>query len=148
MTTFSISQVVVTAITLSASFAYADVEPLIHDSGDMQQPVLIAQQTSPDKPGASSKDMEKQMQPMQEHMQSMREHMKMMHETGGCMMMGPMARGDQPGAGKPERGMGCRMMMGANPGHRQEMLEQRMDMMQMMMDQMMQNLEAAQAKPK
>jgi TolA-binding protein len=135
---------------------------------------VVAQQTDSRKPQASSQESDKQwaqmqehmkqMQTqmekihkttdpkerqklMQEHMQSMREHMKMMHGAGGCMMMGMMARGDQSGTGKPDRGMNCGMM-DADPSHRQETLEQRMDMMQMMMDQMMQHEEATQAKPK
>jgi hypothetical protein len=40
------------------------------------------------------------------------------------------------------------MMKGGDPGRGQEMMEQRMDMMQMMMEQMLQHQEEAQAKPK
>lgn len=156
------------------SLAYA-ADP---SSGDFTAPdssLVIAQQTDSAKPKASAQEKDKhwaqmqehikQMQTqmekihkttdpkerqklMQEHMQTMREHMKMMHNTGGCMMMDPMARSNQPGAGKPESSMDCGMMRGADSSQRQDMLERRVDMMQMMMDQMMRHQEATQAKPK
>lgn len=136
----------------------------------------FAQQSESTTPGASKQDMDKRWQQMQEqmkqmhtqmeqiqkskdpkererlmqeHMQSMREHMDMMHDTGGCMMMGPMERADQGGATRSERGgMGCGMMMESDPKRREQLLERRMDMMQMMMEQMMQHQEAMQQKQK
>jgi hypothetical protein len=58
---------------------------------------------------------------MQEHMQTMQENMQTMHGMGGPMMMG-----GKPGATGPG-------MMGGDPKQRQEMMEKRIDMMQMMM---------------
>lgn len=96
-----------------------------------------------------SKDPKEREKLMQEHMQSMREHMNMMHDTGGCMMMDPMGRADQGDSTRSERGgMGCGMMMESDPKHREQLLEGRMDMMQMMMEQMMQHQEAMQQKQK
>ena len=78
---------------------------------------------------------------MQEHMQTMQENMKAMHGMGGPMMMG----GDRHGG----------MAMGAHKGmadgdmmKHHDMMEKRMDMMQMMMEQMVQHQKAQETTPK
>ncbi len=70
---------------------------------------------------------------LEEHMQTMQAQMKNMQGMGGGMMQGMMGgnmQGGMPGDG---------MMMGRDPKGRGEMTEKRMDMMQMMMEQMMQH---------
>ena len=164
------------AMALTISIAYAgDEHETLHPDRDAK--LIVAQQTSPDVPDPSGKDMEEQMQKMQEHMkemqaqmekirqttdpkerqrlmqehmQGMREQMKMMQGMGGCMMMRGMMGGRQQGTATPGKkgSMDCPMMKGGDPGRGQEMMEQRMDMMQMMMEQMLQHQEEAQAKPK
>lgn len=77
---------------------------------------------------------------MDAHMQAMQDHMKKMRDMGGPMMKG---------------GMHDRMMMGGKNGgvtnddvaKMQEMMNTRMDMMQMMMEQMMQHDQAMEAMP-
>lgn len=75
---------------------------------------------------------------MHEHMQAMQENMKAMHSMGGPMMAGMM--GSKPGT----KGPGA---MGGDPKQQQEMLGQRMDMMQMMMEQMLQHDHAMESMP-
>lgn len=78
---------------------------------------------------------------MQEHMQAMQESMKAMHGMGGGMMRGG---GEQSG-----------MAMGAKKGGMKDgdmmkhhaMMENRMDMMQVMMEQMMQRDQVMQQMP-
>lgn len=61
----------------------------------------------------ATSDPKERQQLMRDHMQSMQDNMKMMHGMSGPMTMGDMMK-------------------------RHAMMEQRMDMMQMMMEQMMQ----------
>ena len=69
---------------------------------------------------------------MQEHLQTMQENMKAMHGLGDPMMMsGPK--------GGP--------MMSGDPTQREEMMEKRMDMMQMMREQMMQHTQMMESMP-
>ena len=79
----------------------------------------------------ATSDPKERQKLMQEHMQSMQENMKAMHGMGGPMMMadkkGGMTEGD--------------MMK------RHEMMEKRVDMMQMMMEQMMQHNQAIESMP-
>lgn len=71
---------------------------------------------------------------MQEHMQTLQENMKAMRSMGGPMMRRDrMAPSDKMGAGTS----------GGDMKMRQEKMEKRMDMMQMMMEQMMQRDAAA-----
>jgi len=72
-----------------------------------------------------ARDPDKRDQLTEEHMQSMQEGMKMMKGMGGGMMMSK---------GKP---------MGDDMRTRMDMMEQRIEMIQMMMDQMMQSREQA-----
>ena len=65
---------------------------------------------------------------MQEHMQTMQENMKSMRGMGGGMMMGMMGGGQKGG---PMMG-GNLDMTGDDMMKRHEMMEKRMDMMQMM----------------
>ena len=78
---------------------------------------------------------------MQEHMQAMQENMKTMHGMGGPMMMGSGQRGGMMMGGK-KGGMTEGDMM-----KRHEMMEKRIDMMQMMMEQMMQRDQAMESMP-
>lgn len=73
---------------------------------------------------------------MQEHMQSMQENMKMMRNMGGPMMMGSGQSGGMTAMGRQKDMAGGEMMQ------RQAMMEKRMDMMQMMMEQMLQHDQA------
>ncbi len=120
-------------------------------------PMVSAQEKAPPAKPAMSMDMDKQMPQMQEnmkkmqqqmeklratsdpkerqklmqeHMQTMQENMKAMRGMNGPTMMGMM--GSKPGA----TGHG---MMGGDPKQQQEMMGRRMDMMQMMMEQMIQH---------
>jgi len=77
---------------------------------------------------------------MQEHMQAMQENMKAMRGMDGTMMMGSGKPGDKAMGGH-EHKAGAAMM-----GHHGRM-ERRMDMMQMMMEQMMQHDQAMQSMP-
>jgi len=87
---------------------------------------------------------------MDEHTKAMQEGMQMMRGMGGGMMqgmkMGEMMEGGmtskapKDGAGKPGMGRGAPM----SP----EMMERRMDMMQMMMEQMMQHQKALEGAPR
>jgi len=77
---------------------------------------------------------------MSEHMQAMQEGMKSMRGMGGGMMQGMMGQAPKDGTAKPGTGRGVPM----SP----EMMERRMDMMQMMMEQMMQRQKALEGAPK
>jgi len=78
---------------------------------------------------------------MQAHMQAMQENMKMMRGMGSPMMKG----------GGEHGGMMMRDMKGGmtegDMMKRHAMMEQRMDMMQMMMEQMMQHDQAMESMP-
>ncbi len=81
-----------------------------------------------------TKDPKERQKLLQEHWQTMHEGMGMM----GGMGMGPGSRGGGMGMGYGPRGCPA----GATPeatACRQNMMERRMDMMQMMMDQMMEH---------
>ena len=86
----------------------------------MQQQVAKLRATS---------DPKERQKLMREHMQTMQENMKTMRGMGGPMMMG----------GGP--------MAGMDPKNQQEMMGHRMDMMQMMMEQMMQHDQAMDSMP-
>ena len=86
----------------------------------------------------AAKDPQKRQKLMTEHMQSMRDSMKTMHAMGGGMMGKkgePMMEGSGDSGGAP---MGKMMMK------RHKMMEDRMDMMQMMLEQMMEHESAEQ----
>ncbi len=130
-------------------------------AAELDARLILAQQSEPPKGDASAQEMDKRMQQMQEHMKqmhaqmeklqkttdpkerqklmeehmkAMREHMSMMRDLGGCHMMGGQAAG-----GRADASMGCGAVHAVDPKRRQEMMEGRMDMMQMMMEQMMQH---------
>ena len=87
----------------------------------------------------------------EERQQAMAEHMKTMHENmmaGKAMMMGESMGCPMMKDGMMDKG-GMGMMGGmpdgaapANPAERMQTMEKRMDMMQMMMEQMMRRQEA------
>lgn len=87
-------------------------------------------------------DPEKRDKLLQEHRQSMQEGMQMMRGMGGGMMNGMMGKG----GGGMMQGGGMHQGGGKTPcgdkDMRHRMMEQRLDMMQMMMEQMMQHQEA------
>ncbi|OGA16545.1 MAG: hypothetical protein A3I63_11715 [Betaproteobacteria bacterium RIFCSPLOWO2_02_FULL_66_14] len=78
---------------------------------------------------------------MQEHMQAMQENMKTMRGMGGPMMKGSGEHGGMMMGGK-KGGMKDGDMM-----KHHAMMESRMDMMQMMMEQIMQRDQAMQSMP-
>jgi hypothetical protein len=85
-------------------------------------------------------DPVKRQKLMQEHMQTMQESMKAMGGTSG-----PMMKGDGRGGGMA---MGGPYNMAAGDiDQRQQLMERRMDMMQMMMAQMMQHDQMMQPVP-
>lgn len=97
-------------------------------------------QAQMDKIRATSDPQERQKL-MQEHMQSMQDNMKMMHGMSGPMMMGadqatPMKLADKKST----------MTQGDMMKHHTAMT-QRMDMMQMMMEQMMQRSQVMESMP-
>src|ERR1035437_3481354 len=75
---------------------------------------------------------------MQEHMQSMQENMKAMRGMGGPMMMGSGQPGGMPMGDHKD-------MKGGDMMKHHDMMEKRMNMMQMMMEQMMQHQSAQEA---
>ncbi|MBI5910068.1 MAG: hypothetical protein HY848_08960 [Betaproteobacteria bacterium] len=77
---------------------------------------------------------------MQEHMQTMLENMKAMRGMGGPMMMG----GAQPGGTAKD---GHKHAAGGDMMQHHATMEKRMDMMQMMMEQMMQHDQAMESMP-
>jgi len=77
---------------------------------------------------------------MQEHMQTMQENMKTMRGMGSPMMMGGGQRGGMAMDGHKD-------MAGGDMMKHHEMTEKRMDMMQMMMEQMMQHDQIMQGMP-
>ena len=87
-------------------------------------------------------DPEKRDKLLQEHRQSMQEGMQMMRGMGGGMMKGMMGEGggDMMQGGGMHQGGGKMSCDDKDMRHR--MMEQRLDMMQMMMEQMMQHREA------
>jgi hypothetical protein len=78
-----------------------------------------------------AKDAKERQKLMQEHMQTMQEQKKDMRAMGGGMMMGMMG----------ERGRGTPGSSGQDPAAREKMMQDRMDMMQMMMEHMMDQMQ-------
>jgi hypothetical protein len=89
----------------------------------------------------ATSDPKERQKLMQEHMQSMQENMKEMHGMGGSMMMSGDQRG---GVAKDDH---KDMAKGGMMKHH-DMMEKRMDMMQMMMEQMVQHQKAQETTPK
>jgi hypothetical protein len=86
----------------------------------------------------ATRDPKERQRLMQEHMGSMHEGVQALRPSGGAMMhmMGcQMMKENEKAAGRT-----CPMMPGSKgkgaPGERMDMMEKRMDMMQMMMEQM------------
>ncbi len=82
-----------------------------------------------------AKDPAERQQLMQAHMQMMRDTMSMMDG----MKMGMMGGGQEMGMGMKGQGKG--QAKAGNPMHRDQMMEERMGMMQMMMEQMLERQE-------
>ncbi len=162
-----------TSILISAIVACALSAPIVSAQERVPTPAKPGMQMDMDKQMPQMQDNMKKMQQqmekigattdpkvrqklMQEHMQTMQENMKTMRGMGGPMMMGSGERGGM-GMGGQKGGMG----MGGQKGDtamggqksadvtggdvkaRQETMEKRMDMMQMMMEQMIQRDQAA-----
>ena len=135
----------IAACALSAPIAFAQTAPAkpAMSMGDKPMPAvdenMKKMQQQMDKIGTTTDPKERQKL-MQVHMQTMQENMKAMRAMGD-----PMPMDDKKGGGK----MGG-MMGGKKDGDlkdRQEMTEKRMDMMQMMMEQMMKRDQAMQPMP-
>ena len=122
---------------VSAQEKSAPAKPAMSMDMDKQMPQMQekmkAMQGQMDKIRKTTDPKERQKL-MQEHMQAMQENMKSMRSMGGAMMMGGkkdgMASGDHKG------------MAGGDMMKHHSMMENRMDMMQMMMEQMMQRDQA------
>ena len=152
---------VLTAVTLSVPAAFAVDE---HHPDKDKKPAPAAN-AAPPKPAAvkgadmgqmrdNMKKMREQMDKMQKttdpkerqklmqaHMQTMMESMKTMHSMGGPMMMGGGQHGGMA-MGDKTAGMKDGDMM-----KHHEMMGNRVDMMQMMMEQMMQHEHAMESMP-
>lgn len=94
----------------------------------------------------ATSDPKERQKLMQEHMRAMQDGMGMMRGMGGPMMMG-MGGGQKGAMGAGQKGGMGPGMMGGDPKQRQEMMERRMDMMQMMMEQMMQHQQMMHSAP-
>jgi hypothetical protein len=90
-----------------------------------------------------ARDPKERQRLMQEHMQAMHEHMRTMQSMGSAMMMG-MTNASRGGVG-PAPGPGTGEA--SETSRRMAMMECRMDMLQMMMDQMMQRDQMRQPVP-
>ena len=88
----------------------------------------------------ATSDPQERQKLMQEHMQAMQENMEAMHGMGGPMTMGSGQPGGMAMGGKKKMASGDMMQHYA-------MMEKRMDMMQMMMEQMMQHDQATASMP-
>jgi hypothetical protein len=122
----------------------APAMPAMSEDMEKQMPKMQANmekmQQQMEKIGTTTDPKERQKL-MQEHMQTMQENMKTMRGMGGPMMKGEgkpggMMMGDKKGS-----------MKDSDMKKRQEMTETRMDMMQMMMEQMMKRDEAMKPMP-
>ncbi|WP_342116765.1 hypothetical protein [Pseudoduganella sp. OTU4001] len=88
----------------------------------------------------AAKDPHERHRLMQEHMETMREGMQALRPAGGgAMQMMGCSMMKEPAAGDKDDAKPCPMMGDARPkpqGERLDAMEKRMDMMQMMMEQM------------
>lgn len=129
---------------VSAQEKSAPAKPAMGMDMDKQMPQMQekmkAMQGQMDKIHKTTDPKERQKL-MQAHMQAMQENMKMMRGMGSPMMKG----------GGEHGGMMMRDMKGGmtegDMMKRHAMMEQRMDMMQMMMEQMMQHDQAMESMP-
>jgi hypothetical protein len=97
--------------------------------------------------GMKMEKMQEKMKKMQEHMQSMQEGMKMMGRMGGGMKGGDMmakAKKDQGESMMEDGGADKGGMMGGMMMMKHKKMEDRMDMLQMMMEQMIEHEKAEQ----
>lgn len=142
-TSILISAIVACALSapiVSAMERHAPAGPAMNMDMDKQMPQM---QESMKKLQAQmdrihrTKDAKERQRLLQQHMQAMQENMQMMRGMGGPTM-GTMD--GKPGAMVPGMTDGDTMK-------RQEMTEKRMDMMQMMMEQMMQRDQAKESMP-
>ena len=132
----------------SASGAPA-MNPAMDTQSPKMPPSMEKMQQQMEKIRAATDPTERQKL-MQEHMQTMKENMKAMRDMGRMGGMGGMGGAAMKGAGKPgEMGMGDKKpsMQDGEMKKRQDMAETRLDMMQMMMEQMMQREEAMKPMP-
>ena len=99
-----------------------------------------------------TKDLKVRHELMDEHAKTMQENMQMMRGMGGPTMMDTMG-GGQKGTMGPGMMSGSGQMTGGNPmagmdpKQQQEFMQRRMDMMQMMMEQIMRHQLMMQAAP-
>ena len=128
---------------VSAQDKSAPAKPAMRMDMDKQMPQMqenmntMQQQMEKVRATTDPKDRQKLMQ---EHMQAMQENMKTMRGMGGPMMMGSGQPGGMAMGGKKD-------MAGGDMMKHHAMMEKRMDMMQMMMEQMLQRDQAMQPMP-
>jgi hypothetical protein len=150
-TSILISAIVACALSapiVSAQERPAPARPAMNMDMDMSrlQEKMKAMQAQMDRIHRTT-DAKERQRLMQEHMQAMQENMKAMRGMGGPTM-GMM--GGKPGAKGPGMMDGGQMAPSMTEGDmnkRQDMLEQRTDMMQMMMEQMMQRDQVKESMP-
>ena len=134
---------VLSAPIVSAQKTSAPAKPAMSMSMDKQMPQmqenLKKMQQQMEQLQATTDPTERQKL-MQEHMQTMQENMKTMRGMGGPMMM---ASGQSGGMAKD----GHKHAAGGDMTQHHAMMEKRMDMMQMMMEQMMQHDQAMGSMP-
>jgi len=138
----------ITACALSAPTALAQ-DPTAPDKSAMRmnmgqqmsalQANMTAMQAQMEQIHATT-DRKERQKLMQAHMQAMQDNMKAMRGMGGPMMMGGGQPGDMAmGSGKP--------MAGEDMKQRHQMMESRMSLMQMMMEQLLQHQQAMESMP-
>ena len=119
---------------VSAQDKSAPAKPAMSMDMDKQMPQMLENmkklQTQMEKIRKTT-DPKERRKLLQEHMQAMQAGMNMMQSVGGPMMMRML--GDKPGTSDPKQ--------------QQEMMAWRMDMMQMMMEQVIQHDQMTESRP-
>jgi hypothetical protein len=150
-----------TSILVAAILTSAVTAPIV-SAQDKSEPTKPAMSMDMDKPMSqmqeNMKKMHEQMEKirattdpterqklMQEHMQTMQENMKAMRGMGGPMMGSDHHGGMTMGEHKDKAGGD--MMKSQEMMKHHELMEKRMDMMQMMMQQMMQHIQTTESTP-
>lgn len=133
----------------SAQDKAASASPAVKMQMDAQmtemQAKMAAMQLQMDKIHATTEPKERQKL-MQAHMQTMQECMAMMRNMSTPMKMDG-GQGDGMAMGADKGMPGDKGMMGGGMMQHHQMMEERMGMMQMMMDQMLQHQQAMESVP-
>jgi len=119
---------------VSAQERSAPTQPAMNMDMDTQMPQMLENmkkmQTQMEEIRKTT-DSKERRKLLQDHMQNMQKGMNLMQGVGGPTMMRML--GDKPGTSDPKQ--------------QQEMMAWRMDMMQMMMEQMMQHVQITESMP-